>query len=245
MVIRPGARRSSPGERLATASRGRCGSAVDQITCRNSAHARSAASCARPQGRNAVATVSGTLRRRGAGLDHLVENPDEEIHVERTASSAENSTSSVYSSASLTAFTPPRPPGPGCSNFFFHVDGMVADEGVAAPRLGWLDRAPARGIRARWRAGTNSGRTWIVGYGAESLRHPPGWPAKPGLVRRRRAFPTGAQCAASRPWSSTRGALLAVAQGGVENATNGPFHGWLHGGSVAMSMSESTRADAL
>ncbi len=72
---------------------------------------------------------------------------------ERTASSAENSTSSVYSSASLTALTAASTTWSGCMRSFFSMwIGLVAMKvwmrpdfaGLIAPPAAWMSRSLAR-----------------------------------------------------------------------------------------------------
>ena len=83
---------------------------------------------------------------------------------ERTASSAENSTSSVYSSASLTAFTAASTTWSGCMRSFFSMwMGLVAMKvwmrpdlaGLIAPPAAWMSRSLAR-------ASEHTVEFWIV-----------------------------------------------------------------------------------
>jgi len=131
---------------------------------------------------------------------------------------AENSTSSVYSRASLTAFTAASSTAPRSCAASASCGWARRDEGVDALALGRATASPAAGRRSRWRArASDGGLPHGLGDGADGSKSPALAAANPASITstRSRSSCLPILTFSSRSWK--RRALLAVAHRGVEN----------------------------
>jgi len=150
---------------------------------------------------------------------------------ERTASSAENSTSSVYSSAHFHRLHR------ALHHLIFahaqlvlHVYGRSGDEGMDAPGLAGLIASPAaRNSFSLARASEHTvARSMGFGDAQDRVGIARGWRRRSrARSRPRRVFPAGARCGSFLPWSSTRAGLCSPSRKVVSNIINLSSHAWV------------------